>query len=142
MDDKEKKSHFFERICLLVDISMDIAFKMLFFTLSNVEVKFNNWNLKWKLFTAIKAPFITWRVELLRKKEFAVATFDSENEIFVIYVAFSAIFEEIYLFQKTQIALLKVDETFTTVFPEYYDIANDFSPKLIAKLWEHTRIND
>lgn len=46
INDKDKKSHFFEKIFLLVDIKMDVALKMLFFTLSNVEVNFNNRELR------------------------------------------------------------------------------------------------
>lgn len=41
VDDKNRKSRFFEEIFLLCDISIDIAFGILFLTLSNVEVNFN-----------------------------------------------------------------------------------------------------
>lgn len=40
VENKEEKSHFFKETFLLVDISMDIAVGMLFFTLNNVEVNF------------------------------------------------------------------------------------------------------
>lgn len=41
MDDKDWNSSFFEETFLLTDISMDIAFQILFLTLSNVEVNEN-----------------------------------------------------------------------------------------------------
>lgn len=42
VDNKEEKSCFFTKTFLLADMSMDVAFAMSFFTLSNVEIKFNN----------------------------------------------------------------------------------------------------
>lgn len=42
IDDKDIKIFFFEETLLLANLSMDIAFGMSFFTLSNIEVKFNN----------------------------------------------------------------------------------------------------
>lgn len=49
VEDKDKKFCFFEKIFLLADISMDVALGMLFLNLSNVEVNFVNWKLKWRL---------------------------------------------------------------------------------------------
>lgn len=42
MEDKDRRSHFFEEIFLLADISMDVTFGMSFFTLSNVEINFTD----------------------------------------------------------------------------------------------------
>lgn len=42
MDDKDKKSRFFEKTFLVADINMDVAFRMSFFTLNNIKVNFNN----------------------------------------------------------------------------------------------------
>lgn len=42
VDDKDGKSHFFEKTLLLADISMDITFRIRFFMLNNVKVTFNN----------------------------------------------------------------------------------------------------
>lgn len=38
--DKTEKSQYFEEIFLLVNISMDIALEILFFTLNNAEINF------------------------------------------------------------------------------------------------------
>ena len=40
MEDKKERSHFFEEIFLLANISIDITLKMAFFTLSNDEIDF------------------------------------------------------------------------------------------------------
>lgn len=42
INDKDEKSCFFEETFLLADISMNITFEMLFLTLNNAEVNFNN----------------------------------------------------------------------------------------------------
>lgn len=44
--EKDRKSSFFEETFLLPDMNMNIAFEILFFTLSNVEVNFHNWELR------------------------------------------------------------------------------------------------
>lgn len=41
VDDKDIKIRFFEKIFLLADITINDVFVMLFFTLNNIEVKFN-----------------------------------------------------------------------------------------------------
>lgn len=42
VDRKKGKSRFFEENFLLVDISINIAIKILFFTLNNIEFDYNN----------------------------------------------------------------------------------------------------
>lgn len=46
MNDKDKKSRVVEKTCLLLDISIDNIFEILFLILSNVKVNFNNQKLK------------------------------------------------------------------------------------------------
>lgn len=46
MDNKDGKFCFFEKTFLLVDISIDILFRMTFLILSNVQIEFNNWELE------------------------------------------------------------------------------------------------
>lgn len=46
LDDKDRKSRFFEKTFLLADISLNIAFGMLFLILSNVKINFENRKLK------------------------------------------------------------------------------------------------
>lgn len=41
VDDKDGKSCFFQETFLLADVSMDVAFEILFFILSNVKVNSN-----------------------------------------------------------------------------------------------------
>lgn len=80
MEDKDKRSCFFEKTFLLTDIGMDIAFGMLFLILSNVKINFTNRKLRWKLYTTAKVLPTTQQIQLFRKKEFAIAALDPENE--------------------------------------------------------------
>lgn len=69
---------------LLANISIDIDFEILFFTLSNVEIYFNHQEFKSKLHTIAKALFIFKQVQFVRKKEFAIASLDLKDDIFIV----------------------------------------------------------
>ncbi len=86
----------------------------------------------------------TRQVELIGKKKFVVAALDSEHIVFVVHVATLSIdlSDEMHSSRRAWIAHLKADEVPTKVLSGYADFADIFSPKLVAKLPEHTRIND
>lgn len=123
---------------------MNVAFIMLFLTLSNVKVNPNNRELRLSFYTAAKAFFTTKQVELVRKKVFTITALNPEDEIIVVYIAFLAIsnMNKVYLFYRAQMALLKVGKTFTTVSPEYSNYLDVFSPKLSEKLLKYTGTNN
>lgn len=77
VNNKDRKSRFLKETFLFADIRMDFAFEMLFLTLSNVEINFNNRELKWKLYTIAKAFSTTNQIELVEKKEFVATILDS-----------------------------------------------------------------
>lgn len=54
IDDKDRKSYFFEKTFLLADINMNIALEISFLTLSNVEIYFTHRKLRWSLYTTIE----------------------------------------------------------------------------------------
>lgn len=87
VDDINKKSSFFEKNFLLADISIDIALGILFLTLNNVKVNFNNYELRYRLYTIAQAFSTIKRVELIGKKEFPIIAFDPDDEIFIVYIA-------------------------------------------------------
>lgn len=68
MDDKDVKFCFFAETFILANISMNITFGMSLFTLSNIEVNFNNRELKWRFYIIAKAITITRQLELVNKK--------------------------------------------------------------------------
>ncbi len=46
--DKDGKERFFEESFLLVDVKLDIVFKISFLTMSNIDVDFQTWDLQWR----------------------------------------------------------------------------------------------
>lgn len=72
VDDKDRKSRFFEETFLLIDIGMNIAFEIRFLTLSNVKINSNNKKLKLRLYTVADHLSNTRQVELVRKKKFVI----------------------------------------------------------------------
>lgn len=76
---------------------------------------------------------------------FTIATLDLDHKVFLVYiVAFniSSEFNKKYLFQRAQIAYLKVDEAFTEVSSKYIKFADVFLLKSVAKLPKHMDINN
>lgn len=116
----------FKKTFLLADISIDITFGMLFLTLSNAKINSNNQELKWRLYTAAKALSTIKQVELIEKKKFVATALDPKNKIFIIHVVSLVISDNVYPLYKVSIVLLKVNETFTIIFSEYFDFTDVF----------------
>lgn len=98
IENKDRKCHFFKQTFLFADISMDVVFKILFLTLSNVEIEFNNQKFRWRLYIFAKVFFTNRQTEWVRKIVFVIAAFDPEDETFIIYVTSFVIFDVIHLF--------------------------------------------
>lgn len=83
-------------------------------------------------------------MELVRKKEFAVTAFDLKDKIFVVHVIFLTILNisKVYPFYITEIVSLQGNKAPSIVFPEYFNFANIFSPKLAVKLPKYPEINN
>lgn len=97
--------------------------------------------LNWKSYTTIKTLLITKWIELIKRKQFAAATFDLNGEIFVVHVAFLVSFA-VHPFCRAQIALLIQNKAPTMVPSKYIDFTNIFFPNLRVELSKHTRINN
>lgn len=59
VEDEQKRFCFFEETFLLADISMDVALRMPFLTLNNVEIDFVNHHCYWRIYTIAKALLTT-----------------------------------------------------------------------------------
>lgn len=103
---------------------MDVALQMFFFTWSNVKINFTNQEHKQRLFIIIKTFSTTRQVKLVRKKEFATAILNLNNEIFVVYIALAL---EVYLFYKAHLVFLNGNKTLIFVFLKYTNFASIFS---------------
>ena len=87
VEDKEKKSRFFEETFLLADISIDIALRTSFFTLSNDEIDLVGCHIYWRTYTVTKILLTMRQVKLIGIKEFAAVILYLKDEAFVVYVA-------------------------------------------------------
>lgn len=95
------------------------------------------------MYIIVKVLFNIRRVELVDKREFAAATLDPENEIFVVYVAAFVSFSfNIYSSRQAWMVSLKTDEASTTVPNRYADFTDIFLPDLAAEILKHTKIYD
>ena len=142
MDNKKRRSGFFEKIFLLDDISIDIALGISFFTLNNVKINFIGYYIYLKIYTIAKILLTIKQVELIRKKKFATVAFDLKDEIFILYIAFINQDSDVHPSWTTQITSQKADKALTFVFLKYTDFTDIFFKNSAAKLLEYIRINE
>lgn len=142
IDEKDRNSRFFKEIFLLADISMYVAFGMSFLTLSNVQIDFNDRELRQRLYTPAEILLTTHRVKLVGKKEFATLALSPDNDTFVIHIAsITSSDPAVNPSYSDQIASLKADEILITIPSKYIDFTDVFSLDLAAELLEYIGIN-
>lgn len=145
INNKDEMSSFFEKTFLLADISMNIAFRMIFLTLSNIKVNFTKQKLKQKLYIIAKTFSTTRSIKRFGKKEFGIVIFDLDNKNFVVYITIlinSDLDLEIHPYHRAHIAFLKVDKALISIFFKYANFLNVFSKDLIAKFSKNRKINN
>ena len=86
--DQALRVRFFEEIFPVANVSPDIAFGILFFSLSYTHVNFPKKELQQRFYTIEKVFSTIKRVALVDKKEFTSAALDPGYEIFVIHITF------------------------------------------------------
>ena len=72
----------------MANVSPEVVFGMLFFTLSSANVDFLDRKLCWKTYITQKTLLIIICIKVVGKKKFAVVALDPEYETFVVYIAF------------------------------------------------------
>lgn len=89
---------------------------------------------------------ITKKVKLIKKEEFIAIILNFNYKFFVVdIVAFNINFDLgaiVYPLKRAQIAHLKVDKAPIKVFIKYTNFMDIFLPKLTAKLFKYTEINN
>ena len=141
---KDSRERFFKKNFLLANVKPEIVIKMLFLTMSNIDVDFQTRNLQWKSYITRDVFPTTKRVKLIGKKEFAAATLNLELETFIFHITALSVdpSDKVYPLRRAQIAHLKADKASTEIPSKYTDIADVFLPKLAVKLPKHTEINN
>ena len=133
----------------MANVSLEVVFKMSFLTLSGANVDFLGRELRWKTYTT-EEPLPTIKcVELVDKKKFIAAAFNSGHETYIVYVgsfnsdtSSSSSLLDVHPLKRSQIFELIVEEAFTKISTEYLDFGDVFSPDLASKLLEYTGINN
>lgn len=77
---KVKKVCFFEKTFMLANSTIDVALKIFFFTLNNINVCFTNRKLYWKSYTVFEALLTTCHIELIDQKEFVAAALGKNDK--------------------------------------------------------------
>ena len=151
VENKVNQVKFFEETFLVVNVSLEVVFGMLFFILSGADVDFLDRELRWRTYTAKKVLLTTRHVKLVGKKEFAAAALDPEHETYIVHVAslsftplasLGSTWLDVYPSRRLQISSLIVEEAPTKVPTKYSDFADVFSPDLASELPKHTEINN
>ena len=70
----------------MANVSPEVVFRILFFTLSGADVDFLSRELWWRIYIIKEALPTTRRVELVGKKEFVAAALDPKHKTYVVYV--------------------------------------------------------
>lgn len=115
---------------------------MLSFFLSNTNVKFAKFELKWRRYTITKALPIKKRVELINCQKFAIAALDLEEEAFVVHVALLEVQNIVHPFYRVQITLLIANKILVKVPREYIVCVNVFFKEVTIELPEYIGIHN
>ena len=138
---KANRVRFFEKTFLVANVWLEVVLGISFLTLSDADVDFSGRELWWRTYTTKEALPNTRRVELVGKKEFAVAAINPEHETYVIHVAsLSSTPLKIYHLWRPLISSVTAEETLTNVPNKYDKFADVFFLNLVAKLPKHTGI--
>ena len=133
---------FFEETFLLANIGLEVVLKMLFLTLSKANIWFAEQELVWRTYTAAEALPTTRRVEIIDKGEFAAATLNTDNKIFVVHVTALAEPTTMAIHPSCQAQVAALTSEKTKILAEYSDFSDVFSSDSAAKLPKHIGINN
>ena len=117
LQNKLEKIWFFQETFLVADTRIKVVLRIPFFTLSNSNRRFAERELVWKTYSGAKALPMTWRVEIIDKKEFALAVLNEENKTFVVHIVAFSIDSNVHASWRVKIFLLDVKEV---IIPSEY----------------------
>lgn len=102
---------FFQETLLLAETSMKVVLRMLFFTLSYINIYFAEKNPAQRTYSLAEILLIMRKLKLINKKKFAKTVLDNNIKAFLIHVSsLNLKLMIIYLAQKAQIAPLLLKE--------------------------------
>ena len=142
VQDKLRRVRFFQEIFLLANIGLEIVLGMFFLTFSKVDIRFAEWELVWRTYTAAEALSMTRKVEIIDKKEFTMAALNKDNKTFVEHVAVLVGPTTMLIYPSCQAQVNMLTSEKIGIFVKYSDFSNVFSSDFAVELPKHTGIND
>lgn len=73
---------------LLTDISINFSFRIFFYIFSSLAINLNKSKISYKLYSNAEVFPNIKQIELIRKKEFAIAVLNMDNKTFIIHITF------------------------------------------------------
>ena len=149
--EKANRVRFFEKTFLVANISLEMVFGILFLILSNADINFSGWKLRWRTSTTKKALSTTRYIEIVGNIKFAAGVLDPEHKTYIVHVesdssvaSLSSFPLELHvdLFYRPRMFGLVAKKTFLKISAKYSDLTDVFSPNLGSKFHEHTGINN
>lgn len=139
---------FFKYIFSVTNVSLEIVLEMFFLTLSNADIDFLDWKLRWKTYITKKALPTIKHIELVRKEDFVAVALDPKHKTFVVHIiSFSTMsfsstsLNMVHTSRKPQISDLITEKAPTKVLDKYVDFANVFSLDLAVEPPKYIGIN-
>ena len=71
----------------MADTKFEVILGMFFLKFSNTDVLFGEKTLMWKTYTINKILSTTEQVQIINKKNLAIAAMDTNSKTFVVYIA-------------------------------------------------------
>ena len=138
--DKLGRVRFLQETLLLANIGLEMVLGMFFLTLSKADIRFMEWKLVWRTYTAAKALPTIRRVEIIDKRELAAAALNVDDETFIMHVV--ALAEPtimlIYSSHQAQVASLTRKEN--GIPAEYSDFPTSFLQTLLRSYQSSTEL--
>lgn len=142
VENKLKKTRFFQETFLVANTSVEVILRMLFLAFSNSNVSFALKKLTWRSYATLKALSITRRIKVINQKEFAIATLDPNKEVFVVHVVSLSLRFKVLIHRTWEAQIVALDTEKVIVQLKYSDYANVILEASAIELPEHTNIND
>lgn len=140
---KDYRLRLFKKNFLLAKVKPDIDLEIPFLPMSNADIDFQAQDIQQRSYIIENMLPTTRKVELIGKKEFAVAILNLDYKRFIIYIPALNINSDtkVHPSKRAQIAHSNVNEAPTKVFSKYINFAIVFLLKLIVKLSKYIGIN-
>lgn len=135
--DKLGKARFFQKIFLLIDVSIEVILRMLFLILNNANIQFAKKKLTWKFYTIVKVLSTIKKIRIMNKKKFAKMALDKNIKGFVVYLTSFSLNKPtiiIHLARKAHIALFITKEM--QILAKYSNFLDIFQKR---KFWSYWR---